>query len=164
MRQEYLKTLFKFTKLAPHLGRVLIDAATRVWNRLVESDDVYIAVTKDGVLEIGRRVWQEVGSILGIEVPWTRQIEYSEPNLTEDLREMFLDWLAQKIYEVITAENKPNPPRGDVYVLLEKLYDDKKLQKYTSWLHVDDKKIVVTPGVLAELKRVLGKEHEPATK
>ncbi len=164
MRGEYLKTLFKFGRVAPHLGRVLIEAAIKAWEKLTENDDVYIAVTKEGVLEVGRKVWELVSEILGVEVPWTRRVSYVEPDLTEDLREMFLEWLAQRIYDVVAAENKPNPPRGDVYVLLERLYDNKKLQKHMTWLHVDEEKLVVTHGVLPELRKVLSREHEAALK
>ncbi|MEB3816646.1 MAG: ATP-binding protein, partial [Desulfurococcales archaeon] len=164
MRREYLKTLFRFGRVAQHLGRVLIEAAIKVWERLTANDDIYVAVTRDGVLEVGRRVWELVSETLGAEVPWTRRVNYMEPDLTEDLREVFLEWLAQRIYDVVATENKPNPPKGNVYVLLQRLYDEKKLQKHMAWLHVDDEKLVVTAGVLPELRRMLGREHEAVLK
>jgi len=65
---------------------------------------------------------------------------------------------------VAAAENQAQPARGDVYVLLERLYDNKKLQKHVTWLHVDNEKLVVTHDVLLELRKVLSREHEAALK
>ena len=75
---------------------------------------------------------------------------------------MFYDWLGQRIRQVIAEVNKTERPIGDIWEILEGMYDRKQLMHRLPWLHIDGQKMVLTAGVLSELKKVFPAQHQYA--
>jgi len=151
--EEFKKIYNEYLAVAPHLGRVILDVLVERW-REIEESWAHRLVGKLDYLELGRQVWRWVSEKLGVGEPeWCKSsISLEEVKPEEVEEEMILEVLHDVVRDSI-ARYKQFVVGSTLWDRLVELY---RAGALPGWLHVRTNDIVLTEGLLEELKRRRG--------